>query len=116
MKTYDGLFIFPSSLKDENVESVLKNIEGEVTKLQGKVRGTQRLGVRTFSRPLKKMEAGHYVRLALDLEAKDVAALLGRLKLNENIFRLQITRAIEKKPTNQAAAKKEEEGAADGQS
>jgi ribosomal protein S6 len=108
LKTYDALFIFPNTLKDEAVAALLKDIENEVTKLQGKVTETQRLGVRSFPRPLKKMEAGSYVRMLVQLEPKNVSPLQARFKLNENIFRVQVVAAMAKKPAAAPAAAKEE--------
>ena len=115
MKTYDALFIFASSMKDDAVEAVLKDITNEVTKLHGKVVDPRRLGTRTFCRPLKKTDAGHYVRMILELEPKAVAPLQARFRLNESIFRVQIVDAPPKKAGSAPVpAERKEEVPVDG--
>ncbi|MDI6774927.1 MAG: 30S ribosomal protein S6 [Verrucomicrobiota bacterium] len=115
MKKYDALLILPGSLKDEALDSALKAVENEVTKLRGRVVDSRRVGTRTFSRPLGKLDSGHYVRMALELEPKAVAALHGRLKLNENVFRAQIVVA-QKKKVAAVPAERKEEGVGNGKS
>lgn len=93
MKAYEGLFIFPSALKEDALEKCLERIRGEMTKLEGTVANTEVLGSRTFSRPLKKKENGTYVRITFSMKAEALVALQARLKLIEDIFRVQITQA-----------------------
>ena len=116
MKTYDALMIFPNSLKDEALDGILKDIDNEVAKVQGKVRETQRLGLKQFARPLNKMNTGYYVRMILELDPSQVVPLQGRLKLNENIFRLQIVAGGKKGMPAAAPAGVQEKGADHGES
>jgi small subunit ribosomal protein S6 len=92
-KKYEGLFIFSDSFHDEELEKIQERIRGEIVKLGGVVQGTQSMGRRPFSRPLHKKESGHYVRMDFTMDPEHMHALLGRLKLNEDIFRTQIVNA-----------------------
>ena len=90
MKTYEAMFIFPSSLKDDALEKMLERIRGDIAKLNGTVVNTQVLGTRTFARPMQKRDAGLYVKMMIGLDPKDVAAFKAKCRLNEDIFRVQI--------------------------
>lgn len=89
------MFIFLPDLGEEAREDVVSTISGEISKLNGKVLRTEDLGRRTFARPLKKQEEGHYVRLYVELGPEAMDALLARFKLNPDIFRVQILRTPE---------------------
>jgi ribosomal protein S6 len=91
LKTYDALFVFPSQLKEETVDAAVERIRKEVARQGGEVAGARFQGRRNFARPLKKREAGVYVRMGLMLEPAHVAPLRARLKLVEDLFRVLIT-------------------------
>ena len=95
MNNYEALVIFGPSVKEDSQDAVLVKIEDEVTRLKGRVLSSQVLGKRTFARPLRGQEAGVYARMALGLEPGSVEALQARLKLTEDVFRIQIVRSIE---------------------
>ncbi len=90
MKTYEALFIFLSSLKDEDVEKVVERITSEITKLKGKVTDKNVIGKRDFAQLLQKNSSGKYVALRIEMDPANVNALKGRFKLIEDIFRLQM--------------------------
>lgn len=100
LRVYEALFIFPGSLKDEALQKVLEQARGEITKLKGNLRDTLSIGKRTFARPLKKTASGQYVRIDFSIEPENIAALLARFKLNEDIFRVQIVRPHARKVSN----------------
>ncbi len=89
-RSYDAYFILSATLKDEERDATLKTIEGEITRLQGVIKETQRIGNRPFARRLKKRTSGYYVRMRIELDPAQVAPLRERFKLNENVFRVQI--------------------------
>ncbi len=90
MKKYDALFIFPASLKDEALDEALASVGRDIEKLGGKTLETDRIGVRSFARRIRKKETGCYVRMTIEMDAAKVAALRARLKLNESVIRAQI--------------------------
>lgn len=96
MKTYEALFIFSSTLKDEDLQKVLEQIRGEIKKLGGSVQNTQGIGKRTFAKLLKKRESGQYVKINFNMGPENIAPFEARLKLNEDVFRSQIIKESSK--------------------
>lgn len=90
MKTYEAMLIFPGSLTEEAVTPSLDKVKVEIERLQGRIVEASNLGRRNFSRPMHKQESGYYVRMRFELDPASLAGLPGRLKLNENLFRIQI--------------------------
>jgi small subunit ribosomal protein S6 len=95
MNKYEAMIIFPESLKEEALDGALERVVAEIEKIGGAVEAKTRLGRRVFARPLKKHTAGQYMVLTFRLEGGKIAALQARLKLNEEIFRVQIVRVPE---------------------
>ena len=96
MKTlYEGLFIFPEILEDEQLDQAIESVKVELEKLDGSLVSTTRLGKRTFARPLKKKKAGIYVIIEFRLDGLKIDALKHRLKLATNVFRAQFVKKDE---------------------
>lgn len=91
MKTYEALFIFPSRLRDEEIDKAVEAARQEIVKLGGQITGTKFIGKKPFARSMKKHDAGFYVRVGLWIEPSEVDALRKRYRLSENVFRVQIT-------------------------
>lgn len=90
MKKYDALYIFVGIAKDDALEANLEKALAEVTRLGGNVLEKVQLGKRMFARPMKKREAGVYVKVRLELGPAKVDELVKRYKLVEEVFRVQI--------------------------
>ncbi len=90
MKSYDGLYIFAGQAKDEILDKQIERARNEITRLSGTILSTDVLGKRSFARPMHKRESGVYVRIRFQLDPAQVAALTGRYRLIEDIFRVQI--------------------------
>lgn len=88
--TYEGMFILPKSLTDEQLDGALESVRQDVIRFGGEVKNTVRLGKRPFARPMKKQDAGYYYVLDFDIEGEQITPLKNRLKLNEFVFRVQI--------------------------
>lgn len=114
LRKYDGLFILPAKLSDDGAEKAMETVKETVAKLGGTAHDTNILGKRHFARPLKKQETGYYVKMQMDIEPESIDALLARLKLNENVFRVQILRADATVAPVAAPEEEEEEKKDDG--
>jgi ribosomal protein S6 len=108
LKKYEVLLIYPNTLKEDVLEKNVERARGEITKLGGVVAETQPLGSRTFARPLKKKDSGHYVRVMFTMDPANINPLQGRLKLIEDIFRVQVLCADARKKKEAEPKKKEE--------
>ena len=92
---YEGLFIFPETLDEENLDLAVASVKEELEKLGGSLESTTRMGKKNFARPLKKQKAGIYVVLMFNLEGNKIDAFKARLKLSTNVFRAQFVVATE---------------------
>ncbi len=90
MNTYDIMFIFPSTLVDEAFDKQFEAAQAEITKLGGTVVRSERMGRRSFARPINKRGDGLYGRVWVKLDAVHVDGLVGRYNLNEEILRVQV--------------------------
>ena len=91
MTTYEGLFVFPEQLQDQEVEEARGTVVADLERFGAKILGSLKIGRRTFARPIKKMRAGVYVRMVFEMDGGQIDALRRRLKLNETLVRAQIT-------------------------
>lgn len=90
MKTlYEGLFIFPETLEEAQLDQSIETVKAELEKLGGTLESSTRLGKRSFARPLRKKKGGIYVVIMFRLEGGQIDALKHRLKLSTNVFRAQ---------------------------
>lgn len=102
MNDYEGMFIFPESVKDEALEEHLGHVRQEIERLGGQVESVTRLGKRVFARTLgRRHKAGHYAVINFRLDGSQVRVLQERLKLDGEVFRAQI---IRRDPATAAAA------------
>ena len=93
MNKYEAMIIFREDLKDADWDGAVDAVRAEIEKLGGKVASCTRLGKREFARPMQKQLSGHYGLIAFQLEGDKVGALQARLKLDEQIFRVQVVSA-----------------------
>ena len=92
---YEGLFIFPETLDEEQLDQAIDAVKGELEKLDGSQESVTRLGKRSFARPMKKKKAGIYTIIMFRLDGANISALKLRLKLATNVFRSQFVRKEE---------------------
>lgn len=90
MKKYEAILIYAVTVKEDVLQKNVERVRGEITKLNGTVDEVQMLGSRSFARPLQKKDAGNYVKIRFSTEPENLNPLQARLKLIEDIFRLQI--------------------------
>ena len=90
MNTYDIVFIFPPTLTDEEHEKLIGAITHEIEKLGGTVPQVERMGRRPFARMLDTKSEGLYTRFGVKLDPAQVEHLNARMRLMEQIFRVQI--------------------------
>ncbi len=93
MNKYEAMIIFQETLKDADWDGAVEAVRGEIEKLGGKTTSCTRLGKREFARPMQKRQGGHYGLIAFQLEGSKVGALQARLRLDEQVFRVQVVTA-----------------------
>ena len=92
---YEGLFIFPETLSEEELDQAIDAVKIELEKLDGLLENTTRLGKRSFARPMKKKKAGIYAIIMIRMEGDKIPAFKLRLKLSTNVFRAQLIKKDE---------------------
>lgn len=112
LNRYEGMFILPERLKDEELDGVIDRVRSEIEKAGGAIDNVTRLGKRTFSRTMQKKNSGHYVVVHFRIDGAQIPALRERYRLSDDVFRVQFVSAVEAPAA--AAASKEEEGSRDG--
>lgn len=96
MKTlYEGLFIFPETLSEEEMDQSINAVKSELEKLDGSLESSTRLGKRSFARPMKKKKAGIYAIIMFRMDGGQIPAFKHRLKLSTNVFRAQFVKKDE---------------------
>ena len=116
-RIYKATLIFYSSLKDDHREKALDMVKDEIQKLGGKIADTELTGRQTFARPMQKQDAGYYVRLLLEMEPADIGRLREKLRLNNDVFRVQIVSSDSSSGANSKGnEEKGKETSPDGQS
>ncbi len=97
MKKYDALYIFVGVAKDDVLNANLEKALSEITRAGGNILSTDSLGKRAFSRPMSKKDSGVYVKVRMELDTAKVSELLGRYRLVEEVFRVQILAVDERR-------------------
>jgi len=96
LNTYEGLFIFADTLKEEELKEALDGTMSMIKKQGGSVLGLKKIGRRNFARTMKKRESGIYVRSVFNLDPSEISPLIARYNLSDDVFRVQITRGDSK--------------------
>lgn len=95
MNRYEAMVILPESLTEDEIEQALDNLSATIKKMGGEGGKASRMGRKTFARPMDKQTVGEYALLRFELDGAKVDGLLKTLKLDETIFRIQVTRLPE---------------------
>ncbi len=90
MKTYDAMFILPTNLDQPETDKVLESIDAEIKRQDGKHIESDEMGRRSFARSMGKTHEGHYLRMRIEMAPEKVSKFASRLKLNGQIYRVQI--------------------------
>ena len=105
MKKYDALYIFVGIQKDDVLQANLDKATAEITRLGGNVLEQATLGKRMFARPMKKREAGVYVKVRFELDPLKLEELTKRYQLVEEVFRVQFLAVDERREAKIAGEK-----------
>jgi len=96
LNRYEAMVILPESLTEDEIEKGLGVLTAAVKKAAGTVAGKPtRLGRKAFARPMAKQTAGEYALMRFEMPGGNVDAFQKSLKLEEAIFRIQVTRLAE---------------------
>lgn len=87
MDTYELTFILRGDLSEKERDDGISQVRKWVEEGKGKVVSSDLWGKKSLAYRIKKFLEGIYVFMRLDLGAKEVAQLSGKLRLEENVIR-----------------------------
>ena len=94
MKRYEGLFILNTTGKEEGVQESIDKIKQEMESSGCKLETVQKMDKRSFARVAnKKHSGGFYANFIFEAEPAVVTQLRSRFTLNEDVFRVLITKS-----------------------
>jgi ribosomal protein S6 len=94
MKKYEGLFILNLAGREDSLKDVIDRVTAELTGAGCKVETVQKMDRRTFARAAnKKVTGGYYVNFIFDAETSVVSHLRNRFSLDQDVYRVLVTKA-----------------------
>ena len=103
MKRYEGLFILETAGKEEGIKDAVDKITAEITSLGGKVETVQKMDKKSFSRVAnKRHSAGFYVNIIFEGQPSLPDQIRRRFAMDEDVFRVLVTKAPAPKPLTSA--------------
>ncbi|MFT5240145.1 MAG: ribosomal protein S6 [Candidatus Promineifilaceae bacterium] len=108
MKTYDTMFILPTHMEQPDSDKLLESIQTEITRQEGTVLESDTPSRRSFARPMGKVYEGMYYRMRITMDPERIKDYKARLKLNTEIYRVQIL-VSDGKPFTRVAKPAEED-------
>lgn len=95
MKSYELLYIIPSSFTDAEVEEIIKKIETLLNQHSASILRHESLGKIRLAYPIGGHKNGTYVLAHFDVEPAEMAALDGKFKVTSEVTRHLI---VERRP------------------
>jgi len=111
LNSYELIMIFDTGLGEEKINHLITKVEEKIKILGGEVEKTERWGTRRLASPIKKaknLTQAYYVLVRFQSAPALPAELQAYLRVNENIVRYIISRAVA--PELAAAVEKEISG------
>ncbi len=87
MKAYEALLILDQSLKKEDLDALIQEVEADIAKNQGKIEEVQRMGRRRLEHPIGKHAEGYYILINFHAETQAIKKLTAKFRLKETILR-----------------------------
>ena len=96
MRIYEELFILDPKAADEQIDSVVAQIEETVKGAGGAIDKVEKWGVRRLAYRVQKRDEGYYVLVQFSSGAKAVREIERRLRVDENVLKYLTVRIDEK--------------------
>ena len=87
MRTYEALYIVKPDLKDDEIQTIAKDVETLITSNGGAIVRSETWGKRKMAYEVNNYTEGVYVLLRFDSPATFVAKLANHFRLTESIIR-----------------------------
>lgn len=87
MRTYEALYIVKPDLKDDEIQTVAKDVENMITSSGGAIVRSETWGKRKMAYEVDKYTEGVYVLLRFQSQADFVGKLANHFRLTESVIR-----------------------------
>ena len=87
MKTYEALYIVRPAVKDDEIQTVAKEVESFVTEAGGAIVRSEVWGKRKLAYAVKDFTEGSYVLLRFEAESSVIERLENYFRLSESVIR-----------------------------
>ena len=109
MRTYEALYIIRPDVKDDDVQTIAKEVENLITQNGGAIVRSEIWGKRKLAYEVQKCSEGHYVLLRFECAPQFIARLENHFRLTDAIIRYLTVLFDEKTLRLEAAQKKRKE-------
>ncbi len=109
MRTYEALYIVRPDVKDDDVQTIAKEVETLVTQNGGAIVRSEIWGKRKLAYEVQKCSEGYYILLRFESAPPFVARLENHFRLTDSIIRYLTVLFDEKTLRLEAAQKKRKE-------
>lgn len=96
---YDLICVFQPSTAEDRIEAAVSKLGKKITSAGGSIEKTNKMGLRkvnTRMRNFKNIKDGYFVEMGFEAPAGVPDELTSSLKVNEDVMRFILTRAIPK--------------------
>ena len=97
MNLYEAMYILNPELDEETLKKVVSVIETAIADNGGKIEDSKTEGKKQLAYPVQKKIQKNHLLIDFSIEPDKIDKLNNIFKLNENIFRVMITRKEAKK-------------------
>lgn len=99
MKKYEGLFILNTAGKEDSIQALVDHVRQELESVGCKIETVQKMDKKPFARVAgRKHSSGFYVNYIFMAESEAVRQIRQKFAMNDDVFRLLITRAAATAP------------------
>jgi small subunit ribosomal protein S6 len=116
LKLYETVFVLDPTLDEHTIEKEINKVEELISSHQGKVKKTEKWGLKKFAYPIKKKLQGYYTLIYFEGDGSITTELERSYKLNESLLRYLTVVSAQKEKQPEETAKKEEAKAGDSRS
>lgn len=93
MNSYEGLFLLKPDLTKEDLDKVMGQVQGILSKHEGSQDSVKEWGKQRLAYPVKKNKEGFFYLINFKIGSDGIAKIKRAFNLNESILRVAITKA-----------------------
>jgi small subunit ribosomal protein S6 len=107
-RRYEALLVLNAQGREESVRDIIDRLESEFQKEGAQIEQVQKMDKRQFSYVAGPLDSGYYVNFIFKADPRVIAKLLGKFKLDPEVYRQNYERLPEKKekPAKKVAKRK----------